>query len=165
MTTRTITLIRHAKSSWNNPSLSDFERPLNKRGIGDAPKVGAALKEAGLSFDRILCSDAQRAQQTLLLLRQGIEIDERIIEHRHDLYCASADHLLSCITGQPDSIVNIALVGHNPGMEDLANSLAEQATGPMPTCSVVQLQFECEGWAKLPIPAGNISFIIRPREL
>ncbi len=145
--------------------MSDFERPLNKRGVTDAPKVGASLQKAGFSFDRILCSDAQRAQQTLLLIRQGIEIDERIIEHRHDLYCASADHLLSCITEQPDSIFNIALVGHNPGMEDLANSLAEQAIGPMPTCCVVQLQFECEDWAKLAIQAGNISLIIRPREL
>ena len=69
---RTLTLIRHAKSSWNDPSLTDLERPLNKRGIGDAPKVGAALAEAGLGFDRILCSDARRAQQTLSLDRKSV---------------------------------------------------------------------------------------------
>ncbi len=165
MTTRTLTLIRHAKSSWNNPSLSDFERPLNKRGIGDAPKVGAALAEAGLSFDRLLCSDAQRTRQTLSLLRQGIEIDEQIIEYRHDLYGASADHLYTSISSQPSSILHLALIGHNPGMEDLANSLAEQAIGPMPTCCVVQLRFECEAWVDMPMSAGNIGLMIRPRDL
>lgn len=162
---RTLTLIRHAKSSWNDPSLTDIERPLNKRGIGDAPKVGAALADAGLSFDRILCSDARRARQTLSLLRQGIEIDEQIIEYRHNLYGASADHLYSSISSQPAGIHHLALIGHNPGVEDLANSLAEQAIGPMPTCCVVQLQFECEDWVDLPISEGNTGLMIRPRDL
>ena len=162
---RTVTLIRHAKSSWSNPSFTDFERPLNKRGVRDAPRVGTALEQAGISFDRVLCSDAQRARQTLTLLGQGIEIDEGIIEYRHDMYGASADHLLSCITEQPDSINDIALIGHNPGMESLANSLAEEHVGSMQTCCVVHMEFDSEKWADLSLAAGEVGFLIRPRYL
>ena len=163
--TRTITLIRHAKSSWNNPSLSDFERPLNKRGIHDAPRVGAALQQAGVSFDRVLCSDAKRARQTLSLLGPEIEIDEAIIDYRHDMYGASADHLFSCITEQSDSIYDIALIGHNPGMESLANSLAEGPVGSMQTCCVVHMEFESDKWTGISRAAGKIGLLIRPRDL
>jgi phosphohistidine phosphatase len=162
---RTVTLIRHAKSSWSDPSFTDFERPLNKRGIRDAPRVGAALSQADVSFDRVLCSDAKRARQTLSLLKQGMAIDEEIIGYRHDLYGASADHLFSCITEQPDSIYNLALVGHNPGMEDLANSLAEEHIGPMPTCCVIHLTYELDDWDDLFQTRGKVALTIRPRDL
>ena len=162
---RTVTLIRHAKSSWSDPSFTDFERPLNKRGMRDAPRVGTALSLADVVFDRVLCSDAKRARQTLSLLKQGIEIDEEIIEYRHDLYGASADHLFSCITEQPDSIYNFALVGHNPGMEDLANGLAEEHIGPMPTCCVIHLAVEFDAWDDLLKTRGKVALTIRPRDL
>jgi len=162
---RTVTLIRHAKSSWNDPSLTDFERPLNKRGIRDAPRVGEALEQAEVSFDKVLCSDARRARQTLSLLKQGIEIDEDNIEYRSDMYGASADHLLSCITTQPESISNIALVGHNPGMEDLAYKLAEEPVGSMQTCCIVHMEFDSEKWTDLSTAAGKVGLIIKPRDL
>jgi len=160
-----LTLIRHAKSSWNNPSLTDFDRPLNKRGIHDAPRVGTAIEQAGISFDRVLCSDARRARQTLSLISQGVTIDEGVIEYRHDMYGASADHLLSCVAGQPDTVSRIALVGHNPGMEDLANRLASEVVGAMSTGNVVQIVFDCESWSDLSALAGNLTLIIRPRNL
>ena len=162
---KTLTLIRHAKSSWNNPSLTDFDRPLNKRGIRDAPKVGSAIEQTGISFDRVLCSDARRARQTLSLISQGIAIDENIIEYRHDLYGASSHHLLSCIAEQPDTALSIALVGHNPGMEDLANRLTTETVGAMSTCNVVQIEFDCDSWTDLEGLSGNLSLIIRPRDL
>ena len=162
---RTVTLIRHAKSSWSDPSFTDFERPLNKRGVRDAPRVGAALEEAGVSFDKLLCSDAKRARQTLTLLGEGIEIDEDIIEYRHDMYGASADHLRSCISELSDSIYNVAVVGHNPGMENFADRLAEVQPGLMPTCCVIHLMFECETWGALQQGSGKVAIIIRPRDL
>ncbi|MDX2476443.1 MAG: histidine phosphatase family protein [Gammaproteobacteria bacterium] len=160
-----LTLIRHAKSSWDNPSFTDFERPLNKRGIHDAPKVGAVLEEAGISFDRVLCSDARRARQTLSLLRQGVAIDDDLIEYRSDMYGASAHHLLSCLAEQQDINSDIALVGHNPGMEDLAHNLAEDAVGAMSTCNVVRLEFDCENWCDLSSASGKVVLTIRPRDL
>ena len=162
---KTLTLIRHAKSSWNNPSLTDFERPLNKRGIHDAPKVGVVLDEAGISFDRILCSDARRARQTLSLLSQGVSVDENVIEYRHDMYGASAHHLISCIAEQSNSVSDIALVGHNPGMEDLANRLASESVGAMSTCNVVQIEFDCDSWSDLSSASATVAFIIRPGDL
>ena len=160
-----LTLIRHAKSSWDNPSSTDFERPLNKRGIHDAPKVGAVLEEAGVSFDRVLCSDARRARQTLLLISQSVPIDEDVIDFRSDMYGASAHHLLSCVAEQADTVSDIALVGHNPGMEDLAATLAGEVVGAMSTCNVVRIGFECESWSDLYGLSGNVSLIIRPRDL
>lgn len=162
---KTLTIIRHAKSSWNDPSLTDFQRPLNKRGVRDAPRIGEALHERGVSFDAVLCSDAQRAMQTLSLLGQGMAIDEEIVAYRHDMYGATANHLVSCIAEQPDSLSSIALVGHNPGMEDLAYKLAEQPVGHMSTCNVVQLLFECSKWSDLSPGTGKAALILRPREL
>ena len=162
---KTLILIRHAKSSWNNPSLTDFDRPLNKRGIRDAPKVGTAIEQAGISFDRVLCSDARRTRQTLALLSQGVTIDRDVIEYLPDMYGASAHHLLSCITEQSDTDSCIALVGHNPGMEDLANNLADEHVGAMSTCNVIQIEFDCDSWSDLPGLTGNVTLIIRPRYL
>ena len=162
---KTLTLIRHAKSSWNNPSLTDFDRPLNKRGIRDAPKVGTAIEQAGISFDRVLCSDARRARQTLSLLSHGVTVDDDVIEYRHDMYGASAHHLLSCIAEQADSVSDIALVGHNPGMEDLANNLADEHIGAMSTCNVVQIEFDCDSWSDLSSASATVAFIIRPGDL
>ena len=160
-----LTLIRHAKSSWNNPSLTDFDRPLNKRGIHDAPRVGAELEQAGISFDRVLCSDARRARQTLLLISQSVPIDADVIEYRPDMYGASAGHLLSCIAEQAEAVTDIALVGHNPGMEDLAHRLEDEAVGAMSTCNVVRLEFDCENWCDLSSASGKVVLIIRPRDL
>ena len=162
---RTITLIRHAKSSWSDPNLSDFERPLNKRGIRDAPRIATALSEQDISFDKVLCSAAQRARQTLALLSQHLDINEAIIEYRNELYGASVDRLLSCIAQQPKSVQHIALVGHNPGIEDLADLISRVAIGPMPTCCVVQLSLECTTWSILPPHCGNLVLQLKPKEL
>ena len=155
-TKRTITLIRHAKSSWSDPSLTDFERPLNKRGMRDAPRVGAALSEKTITFDKVLCSDAQRARQTLGLLKQTVHIGEDTIEYRSELYGASAQRLLSGIKEQPNSVQHIAVLAHNPGIEELADILSEVAVGPMPTCCVVHLSFDCSTWNDLPLASGQL---------
>lgn len=161
----TITLIRHAKSSWHNPSLIDFDRPLNRRGIMDAPKVGTALVQAGVSFDKVLCSNAQRARHTMLLLQQGMAIDDNIIEYRQDLYGAGANYLLTCIKARQESAHNIAIIGHNPGMEDLANRLADQSVGHMSTCVAIQLEFDPDDWAELLPASGKVRLLIKPRDL
>ena len=162
---RTITLIRHAKSSWSDPSLTDFDRPLNKRGRRDAPRIAAAMSKQAISFDKVLCSTAQRARQTLALFKQHLDINEAIIEYHQELYGGSVDRLLSCIAEQPESVRHIALLGHNPGMEDLAKRLSKVASGPMPTCCVVQLSLECTTWSNLPPHCGSIALQLKPKEL
>lgn len=165
LTERTITLIRHAKSSWSDPSLADFERPLNKRGMRDAPLVAAALSDKAIPFEKILCSEAQRARQTLDLLKQEMHLPEATIEYLHELYGASAQRLLSCIKEQPDSVTHIALLAHNPGIEELADSLSEVTVSPMPTCCTVQLTFECATWRDLPLHSGKVALHLKPRNL
>ena len=157
--------MRHAKSSWSDPSLSDFERPLNKRGIADVPRIAAALSEQRISFDKVLCSTAQRARQTLALLEQHLDINKAVIEYHQELYGASVERLLSCIAEQPESIEHIVLLGHNPGVEDLADRLSTVAVGPMPTCCVVQLSLGCTAWSNLPPRCGNLVLQLKPREL
>ena len=165
LTERTITLIRHAKSSWRDSSLADFERPLNKRGMRDAPRIGAVLSEKGISLDKVLCSDALRARQTLDLVKQEMHMDESTIEYRSELYGASAQRLLSCIKEQHSSIAHIALLAHNPGIEELADTLSEMAVGPMPTCCVVHLSFDCASWRDLPLSTGKVTLRLKPRNL
>ena len=123
------------------------------------------MNQAGITFDQVLCSDAKRARETLSLLKQGMDIDEGNIEYRSDMYCASAEHLLSCTLEQPDSLYNIALLGHNPGMEDLADRLAKVSVGSMPTCCVIQLVYECNSWNDLLQEKGDVSVTIYPRDL
>jgi len=162
---RSVTLIRHAKSSWDNPLLRDFERPLNKRGRKDAPAVGAALASAGIVFDKVLCSDARRARQTLDLIRSNLNIKQKVIDYKHELYGAGANVMLSMIISQPAQVHHLALLGHNPGMEDLANRLAESSTGKMSTGCVIQLLFDCKSWAGLVSSTGRAGLLIRPRDL
>lgn len=162
---RSVTLIRHAKSSWDNPLLRDFERPLNKRGRRNAPAVGAALASAGIVFDKVLCSDARRARQTLDLIRNNLKIKQKVIDYKHVLYGAGANVMLSMIISQPAHVHHLALLGHNPGMEDLANRLAHTSPGKMQTGCAVQLLFDCESWAGLASSTGKTGLLIRPRDL
>ena len=158
-------MIRHAKSSWSDPSLADFERPLNKRGTRDAPRIASALSEHKISFDKLLCSDARRARQTLDLLKRQLAISESIIEYRPELYGATSRQLKTCITEQDDSVHAIALLGHNPGLEELANDLSNESIGSMPTCCVVQVRVECVTWNDLRLHSGKVVLHLRPREL
>ena len=162
---RSVTLIRHAKSSWDNPLLRDFERPLNKRGRRDGPAVGAALASAGIVFDKVLCSDARRARETLDLIRNNMKIKHKFIDYKHELYGAGANVMLSMIISQPAQVHHLALIGHNPGMEDLANRLAESSTGKMSTGCAIQLLFDCKSWAGLASSTGKTGLLIRPKDL
>lgn len=163
--TKTVTLIRHAKSSWRDPCLADFERPLNRRGMRDAPRIAAALSQEMIAFDSVLCSDAQRAKQTLSLLKQALAINEAIVEYRQDLYGASASHLLSCLHKQPDFTHEVVLLAHNPGVEELANYLSKVIIGPMPTCGVVRLRFKTSTWRELSPTSGEVVLQLKPKSL
>ena len=162
---RSVTLIRHAKSSWDNPLLRDFDRPLNKRGCRDAPAVGAALASAGIVFDKVLCSDARRARQTLELIRNNMKIKHKVIDYKHELYGAGANVMLSMIISQPAQVHHLALLGHNPGMEDLAYRLAEVSPGHISTGCAIQLFFDCKNWAGLASSTGRTGLFIRPKDL
>jgi phosphohistidine phosphatase len=154
-----MTLIRHAKSSWKAPVESDFDRPLNQRGRRDAPRMGAELARLGIQFDTVLCSSAVRARQTLAGLRQGMTIDDSCIVYRRELYLAPVHTLYDMVHELADTPRDIALIGHNPGIEDLAARLSGGIVDYMPTCCVVRIAFQN------PAEGGRIEFVRLAREL
>ena len=143
---KTLIIVRHAKSSWDSPGLSDHERPLNKRGLKDAPTMGARLAEWGPPVDRVISSSAVRALTTaeLIIGEMGLPWDE--IQILDELYHATEDDLLDVIQDQDDYIDGLMIFGHNPGMTYLVNDLSDLYLENLPTCGVAILQFEVESW-------------------
>jgi len=141
---RTLTLIRHAKSDWGHPELSDFDRPLNERGMGDAPRMGEALNERRINFNLVIASTAKRAITTARAICTVVGYPEERIEENRDLYLASAGAMLDIIHGVDESIQHLAIVTHNPGITSLANALGDRQIDNVPTCGVVMLETESE---------------------
>jgi len=145
---KTLVLVRHAKSSWDRPGLDDHERPLNERGLRDAPKMGRRLAERGLAPDVVLSSTAVRALTTAELLAEAIGVDrERIIADER-LYATSATGLLDIIAGLDAAVDTAMVVGHNPEMTSLVQRFTDEI-GDLPTCAVVEFRFEADAWDEL----------------
>jgi phosphohistidine phosphatase len=161
---RLITLIRHAKSDWSHPELSDFDRPLNTRGTRDAPFMGARLAEKldklDARFDLMLASPANRAITTARVVADAIHYPPDKIEVDPDLYLASATELLNTVQSVDDDIHHIALVSHNPGLTTLVNSLGSRHILNLPTCGIAILETEIDSWRSLePGTFKTLSFL------
>ncbi|MDT8376235.1 MAG: histidine phosphatase family protein [Mariprofundaceae bacterium] len=146
---RTITLIRHAKSDWSHPELSDFDRPLNGRGRHDAPRMGNVLKERGTTFDLVISSPACRAITTAGKICGEIGYLPENIVQIPDLYLASASEMISIIQSTDDAIKHLALVAHNPGITTLANRLGEMQITNIPTCGITIFETGIDSWSRL----------------
>ena len=146
---KTLVIVRHAKSSWDNAVLSDHERPLSKRGLKDAPVMGARLAELGPPVDRVISSSATRALTTAELIthEMGLPWDEIQIEDA--LYHATEEDMIDLITEQDDYLDGLMMFGHNPGMTYLVNYLSDLDLDNMPTCGVAVLQFNVESWTEI----------------
>lgn len=146
---RTLVLIRHAKSSWSNPGEADFERPLNDRGERDAPRMGARLKELKIKPDLIVCSPAKRAKQTAKRIADAVDYQKEKILYEESLYHATPEVMEEVIRAVGQEHGTVYLVGHNPGLTELANRLTDTfRTDNMPTCAVVGVQMEAETWSE-----------------
>lgn len=160
---KTLLLLRHAKSSWDDSSLRDFDRPLAPRGERDAPRMGKALKKRGPLPDVVISSPAQRARQTVeafvaaAKLEAGPQFDERIYE-------ASSAELMKLVRGLPDSASCILLVGHNPGFEDLVSRLTGKSQR-MPTAALACIEFKVEKWEDVEDGEGKLAWLLTPKEL
>lgn len=136
-----LALVRHAKSDWGEPSLSDHDRPLNDRGMHDAPRMAALLAETGFAPDLIIASTAVRARTTAeaFAAQFGVAVDlER------DLYLAPASRLLS--TAAASRAHSVIIVAHDPGMSVLAGRLSGEAISHMPTCAVATFTWDTDDW-------------------
>ena len=146
---KTLVIVRHAKSSWKDPYLSDHQRPLAKRGMRDAPIMGARLAEMGPPVDRVISSSAVRALSTAEMVTQEMGLPWDEIQIEDSLYHATEEEMIDLINQQEDYLDGLMLFGHNPGMTYLVNDLSNLDLDNLPTCGVVVLQFEVESWKEI----------------
>ena len=168
----TLSLLRHAKSSWKNPSLPDRERPLSMRGMGDAPVMGRAMSERGIDPDLVLCSSAKRTIDTLALVLPQMKIEPEVV-YNDALYHASAAEMLSMLRGIAPGASRVLLVGHNPEIQVLALDLI--GAGPIalrdrlaekyPTAGLAVITFTAGLWASVDVNSGSLATFLTPREL
>ena len=145
-----LTLIRHAKSSRDNPQLPDQLRPLNPRGLRDAPAMGKYLDTTfRFAPDIIVSSPATRALATARLIAEGIGYSDWMISQDERIYEAPVDSLLEVVREQPDTHAHVCLTGHNPGMENFANWLCgNRVVTDVVTCAVIMLELDIPSWEK-----------------
>ena len=167
---KTLTLLRHAKSGWDAPVARDFDRTLNARGRKAARAMGREMRRLGLGYDLVLASPAARVTETLTELAQGYgaAVDTQFDE---TIYLAPVDTLLALVRATDDSDARLLLVGHNPGMEQLALLLAgggplrDEIAAKYPTAALAEIAFDAEHWHDVGPGDGRLERFIRPREL
>lgn len=143
---KTLTLFRHAKSSWDDPGLVDFDRPLNARGKRDAPVMAQRLKAAGIRPSLIISSPANRAWATAKIVAGEISYPAEFLQRDRDLYHAGASRLLDVIAAQDEGFKNMLVVAHNPGLTTLANDLVPGVSSNLPTAGFVAVEVESDTW-------------------
>jgi phosphohistidine phosphatase len=149
-------VIRHAKSSWSDPGLSDFDRPLNKRGKQDAPLMGTRLKKDGAKPDIIVSSPAKRAVKTARAIAKALGIPTGRIIEEMAIYHASLHDLIGVVRELPDVCGEVIVVGHNPGFSELAGHLASDSAVYMQTCAVCCVDLEVDSWAQVSGGVGRM---------
>ena len=153
---RNLLLVRHAKSSSDLAGLSDFERPLNDRGLKNALQMGRRLQELNYYTGSIISSPALRAITTAELIASKINFDKSKIIKNPDIYNAGLDTLLATLAGLGDKYYSLCLVGHNPGFTYLCNYLCNAHIDNMPTCSYAQIIFNSGGWSEITKSTGKL---------
>jgi phosphohistidine phosphatase len=142
---KTLYLLRHAKSSWDDASLPDLERPLQPRGERDAAKMSARWSKLNVKPDLIMSSPAARAHATARIVAHGLAYKTRKIMIAKRLHGATQDTLIKVIEALHDKLDRVMLVGHNPGFEALAHHF-DSKIDHMPTCALAEFRFEAESW-------------------
>ncbi len=161
-------LLRHAKSSWADPTLADHERPLAPRGRRDAKRIAKHLRRLGYEPELILCSSAVRTRETLELLRSAVPASAVNIEE--DLYAASREELFARLRLVPDAVVSVMLIGHNPGLQQLALELAsagdelERLAARFPTAALATFVL-AKSWSRLAPAGATLEAYVVPKQL
>lgn len=168
----TLSLLRHAKSSWKNPTLPDRERPLSARGIGDAPVMGRTMAERGIDPELVLCSSARRTVDTLALVLPELKIEPKVV-YEDALYHASPSEMLDMLRTIQPGTSRIMLVGHNPEIQALALDLIgagpkhmrDRLKDKYPTAGLAVINFNAGLWSGIEINGGSLSLFLTPKAL
>lgn len=160
---KTIHLIRHAKSSWSHPELSDIERPLNKRGRHACRIMARPILDAGCSFENVFCSVARRTQLTIEGLSESIPKQKIAWQLKEALYTFDWEEILSWVHQLDDSMSNIVIIGHNPALTDFCNEMGDKYIYNIPTCGYAQLTFSINRWRDLSPSCGKLETFLTPK--
>lgn len=169
---KTIYLLRHAKSSWDQPKLPDHDRPLAPRGETAAPLMGRHLAQTSMVPERVLCSTAVRARQTWEAVAPALSPPPEVA-YRRDIYDADARDLLRLLRELPDETRSVMLVGHNPAMEELAEMLVgggdadarQLMAAKFPTAALARISVDTHGWPAIAPEAGQLDRFVRPKDV
>ena len=161
---KTLYLIRHAKSSWDDANQSDFERPLNKRGEHDAPIMAKLLNENNFKPGLILSSPANRANTTAQIFAEEFQypFDKIITDDR--IYEAGIREFMTVVRELDDQNQTVLLFGHNPGLTSLTNLLGDKFIPEMPTCAIVGLKFDVNAWGQVERHGGKMFLFDYPKK-
>jgi phosphohistidine phosphatase len=160
---KSVLILRHAKSSWKDPDLMDHDRPLNKRGKGDAPRMGRLLKSEHPVPDTIISSTAIRAQATAEAVAKASGYKGEIISP--SLYAAGPHAYIDGLHDISDNYARVLIIGHNPGLEELVEILTGESH-VMPTCSLAHVELDIQNWLEIDYNSkGRLARIWQPRDL
>lgn len=160
---KNLVIIRHAKSSWEEPYLNDHQRPLAERGIKDAPKMGNRLKKKGIFPDAIISSDAERAKATALITAESLDFPSEKIHFTPDLFHASGSKILSEIKNTDNAVDTLFVFGHNPGQNDLIWKLGGEIDN-LPTSGQFGFKFDVNKWSDIDKKNAKIWFFDYPKK-
>jgi phosphohistidine phosphatase len=149
-----LTLMRHASAQWKDPQTADFDRPLNRRGTGEAQGMSRRLIELKLIPTLLLTSSARRAQQTANIVARELGIPARSLRSDESLYLAAAPDILRVIQMTGPRIPHLMIVGHNPGISEVANLLASSSRIQLATAAMCSLTFDTRTWSD--VQAGRL---------
>ena len=159
-----IYILRHAKSSWDNSNLNDFERPLADRGISDAKKMSKFLKDMNIKIDKVLCSNAIRAKETFDLTADGCNFEIDKATYLDKLYFGDTTTIIQDLKELDESLNNILIVGHNPTLHYLVEILTNESINRFTTCNLATISHDGE-WVSLNSQQCSLKSLIRPKEL
>jgi phosphohistidine phosphatase len=170
---KTLTVLRHAKSSWDQPNTDDFNRPLNDRGWKAARRIGKELEHRKMRFDLCLASTAARVRETLDGVAETYGEFAFPVKFEQQIYLASAATLMELIRGVGDQVDALMLVGHNPGLEQLVgmlthddeDGLRERAEHKFPTAALAVIELPANRWTEIEAGSGKLVELFLPKEL
>jgi phosphohistidine phosphatase len=162
---KTLLIVRHAKSSWDNATINDIDRPLNDRGKRDAPAMAKRLIKAGVSIDRFVSSPAKRARHTAEIFLDQFERKEKELVIVQPLYHAQVQDFREVVAGLDDRYNSIALFSHNPGITTFANMLSTVRLDNMPTCSIFAVTGAADSWKDFLSTGTTFCFFDYPKSI
>lgn len=162
---RTLYLCRHAKSSWADPGQPDHARPLNERGLRDAPLMARHLKGRGEPVQLVVSSDAVRARTTARFFADALGIGDEAFRLESRLYHASVEAIAQVVAGLPDAAERVMLFGHNPGFSQAVEHFCDDAFGELPTCGLVRIDFVADSWKETGRGLGTLVWFEYPKRV